>query len=223
MGAVYFGTPSYDKTICVEHECSMVATAMLCAKAGVTVHRDIIGGGCFLDTIRNDLVERFLATDATDMFMIDADVGWDPHIIGRVIAHPQEVVAGLVPKRAIDKATGLAEYDCYHQNALTGGMTEGAGGVVLLESLEAPTAFIRIKRTAFAKLKEPYFKIGSKKEDFGEDIYFCRRWLETGNYIWIDPDVTFTHRGSFAWKGNFADYCVKAGLIVMKEPQKMRA
>ena len=87
----------------------------------------------------------------------------------------------------------------------------------LFQTLEIPTAFLRIKRSAFDKLSKPYFKIGSNPGDFGEDIYFCRRWVETGNYLWIDSDINFTHRGGKAWKGNFYEHCVKTGLLLKQE------
>jgi hypothetical protein len=51
-------------------------------------------------------------------------------------------------------------------------------------------------------------------EDHGEDIYFCRRWCETGEFLWIDSDVTFTHRGSKVWKGNFYEHAKSSGLLI---------
>ncbi len=39
----------------------------------------------------------------------------------------------------------------------------------------------------------------------GEDYFFAERWREMGGEVWVDPDIEFTHRGSKAWKANFAD------------------
>jgi hypothetical protein len=47
----------------------------------------------------------------------------------------------------------------------------------------------------------------------GEDMFFCRQLVAMGEYAWIDSDVTFTHRGSKAWKGNFYEHCVSTGLL----------
>jgi hypothetical protein len=63
----------------------------------------------------------------------------------------------------------------------------------------------------------PWFKTGTRKEDFGEDIYFCRRWCETGEFLWIDSDITFTHRGGKAWRGNFFEHAIQSGLLIQPE------
>lgn len=204
---LFIATPTYDEWVCIEYTASLLETGILLSQGGVGIVHCIAPGNPFLDMSRNGIIDRFLESDATDLLFVDADVGWDAKAVGRVLASPQEVVGGLVPKRDASRE------DLYHQNALTGVLDKDG----LLQSLELPTAFMRIKRSAFDKLKKPYFKIGSNAKDFGEDIYFCRRWLETGNFCWIDTDITFTHRGGKSWKGNFFDYCIKTGMMKVTE------
>src|SRR5690606_27190328 len=36
----------------------------------------------------------------------------------------------------------------------------------------------------------------------GEDVIFCRRVMEAGFDIWVDPDIGFAHCGQFQWRGN---------------------
>jgi len=199
---VFFATPSYDKTVSVDYNRSMVTTAILLTKLGIQFHNNILAGHCYLGMARNALVRQFLDSDATDFFFIDADVGWDAKVIPRILSYEEEIVGGLIPKRDITSDS------CFHQNALTGQIQHG-----LFETFELPTAFMRIKRSVFAKLKEPYFKAEHGPGEYGEDIYFCRRWCELGEKMWIDADITFTHRGSKAWEGNFYDHCVKTGLL----------
>lgn len=205
--SVFIATPTYDDWLAREYTSSLFETGVLLAGAGMAVAHAILPGNPFLDLARNSLVDSFLESGADDLLFIDADVGWDARMVTRVLSYSQEVVGGLVPKR------DASSESTFHQNALTGVMSpEG-----LFQSLELPTAFMRIKRSAFAKLEKPYFKIGSKPEDFGEDIYFCRRWAERGEFCWIDSDITFTHRGGKAWKGNFFDHCVKSGILKQGE------
>jgi hypothetical protein len=199
---VIFGTPTYDKTVSVDHHTSSLDTVYELTKQGVSWGVQIVAGKAFIDLARNEIVDAFLKTDATDLFFIDADVGWDAKVITRFLSYPHGVVAGLVPKRS-------TQSDCdFHQNALTGVMDQG-----LFQSLEAPTAFMRVKRSVFERLRRPYFLTGSSEADFGEDIYFCRRWCELGEFVWIDSDVTFSHRGDRVWKGNFYEHAVKTGLL----------
>lgn len=199
---VFFGTPSYSKALSVDYNQSMVQSAILLTKLGITMHHEVLAGNCFLGMARNHLVKSFLASTATDLIFVDADVGFDPKVIPRILSYSQEIVGGLVPKR------DTGDESSFHQNAITGVAQDG-----LFQSLELPTAFMRIKRSAFDKLKMPYFKAESSEDEFGEDIYFCRRWCELGEFLWIDSDITFTHRGSRAWRGNFYDHAIKTGLL----------
>ncbi len=199
---VFFGTPSYDKTLSVDYTHSMVESSILLTRMGVEIHHHVLAGNCFLGMARNAIVKAFLATAATDLIFVDSDIGWDARVLPRVLNHTELIVAGLVPKR--DTTTD----SCYHQNALTGVIQNG-----LFQAFEAPTAFMRIKREVFGKLSEPYFRAESSPEDYGEDIYFCRKWCALGEFLWIDADINFSHRGSKVWKGNFYEHAVATGLL----------
>lgn len=200
--SVFIATPTYDEWLAKEHCTSLFETGILLSQAGYSVSYAVLSGNPFLDLARNELVEKFLASDADDLLFIDADVGWDAKAVTRVLSHKQEIVGGLVPKR--DQTNDSS----FHQNALTGVM-QGC----LMEAKEIPTAFLKINRAVFEKLERPYFKIGDNAKDFGEDIYFCRKAVKAGFSMWIDSDISFSHRGGKAWKGNFFDHCVKSGLL----------
>jgi hypothetical protein len=209
----FIATPTYDEWVCMEYCASLCSTATRLSQAGIGMYYAVAPGNPFLDIARNDLVEKFLATGAEDLLFIDADVGWDSQIVTRILSYPQEVVGGLVPKRDAKSDS------VFHQNAITGVMSQEG----LFQSLELPTAFMRIKRSAFAKLEKPYFKTGSNAKDFGEDIYFCRRWCETGDFCWIDSDINFSHRGGKAWKGNFFEHCIKSGALIQPSSTSLAA
>lgn len=177
------------------------------SQQGIGVYHGVAAGNPFLDLARNALVEKFLATDATDLLFIDADVGWDAKAVSRVLSYDEEVVGGLVPKRDANSDSS------FHQNAITGIMSKDG----LFQCKEIPTAFLKISRSAFEKIEKPYFKIGSNDKDFGEDIYFCRKWVASGNHMWIDSDISFSHRGGRTWKGNFYDHAIKSGLLIKTE------
>jgi len=167
-------------------------------------------------------VDYFLKSDCTDLFFIDADQGWDPAAVPRVLSYSEEIVGGLPPKKC--------DPPSFHSNALTGVIQNG-----LFQSLECGTGFLRIKRSVFAKIDKaypelktcnplhseiPYFQTGFRhgeiiphKGFIGEDMFFCRLWMGMGEFVWIDSDITFTHRGSKAWKGNFFEHAKSIGLL----------
>lgn len=199
----------------MEYASALFESAAYLSQAGIEMSHAIAPGNPFLDVARNQLCATFLASDATDLLFVDADVGWNAKALTRVLSWPQEIVGGLVPKRDATRE------DSFHMNALTGKMSSEG----LFEAIEIPTAFLRIKRSALERLQavglgtdeRPFFKIGSRKEDFGEDIYFCRRWVETGQKLWVDSDLTFTHRGGKVWRGNFFEHAIKSGILVQPD------
>lgn len=215
---VFLATPSYSGQMCCEYQHSLVATLQELFNQNIRVRHHVKSGNPFIDRARNELVTAFLQSEATDLLFVDDDVGWDARAVTRVISYGQEIVAGLVPKR------DLTNESCFHQNALTGYMQDG-----LFQAVEAPTAFMRIKRSAFEVLDEaypqyrtadsastdiPYFQSGIYNGGFvGEDIFFCRQWCALGRHVWIDSDISFTHRGSKVWRGNFYDHAVSTGLL----------
>lgn len=202
---------------------SLMGSVRALTLQGVAVQLRCIAGNQFIDLARNSCVHYFLhETTATDLLFIDSDQGWDPSVIPRVLSYRQEIVGGLPPKKC--------DPPSFHSNALTGVIEDG-----LFQSLECGTGFLRIRRSVFAKidkhypelkncdptLKEiPYFQTGFRnnyivphKGFLGEDMFFCRLWMGMGEYIWIDSDIDFTHRGSKAWTGNFYEHCVSTGLL----------
>lgn len=237
MIRVMFATPTYDYQFSVEYVSSIMASSIYLTHKGIDARAKFIGGLCFIDIARNDLVRHFLATDCTDLFFVDADVGFDYKAVERFLYHKPLVVAGLVPKKYSKED---ADKPPFHDNAMTGKMEDG-----LLESYEAPTAFMRIKREVFEILDAayphyreygtmgrgtPYFQTGYMKDPdtgkisfMGEDIFFCRQWCKVGERLWIDPDIQFSHRGSHAWKGNHLEYCLEVGKLTRLEQTSQAA
>ena len=214
---VMIGTPTFEKSVSVDYHSSMLASVVELGKHGIGWCSQIEAGLQFIDVARNRIVAAFLASDCTDLLFIDADQGWDAKVLPRILAYEEDVVCALPPKKC--------DPPSFHSNALTGIISPSG----LFQSLEVGTGFMRIKRQAFEKLdahypelkgsdsanqETPYFQSGIKDGGFlGEDIFFCRKWTAMGEYLWVDADVTFTHRGSKAWKGNFYDHCVQSGLL----------
>lgn len=218
---VMIGTPSYDGNFCSQYVLSLAGTMGELASQGIAATMALACGNPFVDLARNDIVAQFLNSDCTDLLFVDADVGWEASKVTRVLADSHLVVAGLVPKRNRDKE------DEFHSNAITGVIENG-----MFQCFEAPTAFMRIKREAFEILlnanadlkmqldagrKPMFFHSGTSQKDWGEDIYFCRKWVATGNHLWIDSDITFTHYGHKTWKGNFYEHALKSGMLIQQE------
>src|ERR1700749_2707232 len=128
---VMSATPSYDYRYEIDFVTSMTATAIHLTHLGIDMRGKHVGGCCFIDLARNDLVRHFLATDCTHIFFVDADVGFDYKVIPRFLESKQFITAGLVPKKWDPQADN--DKPPFHDNAMTGVMVDG-----LMESYEAP-------------------------------------------------------------------------------------
>jgi len=208
--------------VSMEHHGSVVSAAKMLQSMNIDSMIGTLAGSCFVDKARNQLVETFLATDCTDLFFIDADIGFDVNCIPRFMTSPHEILVGIPPKRKPEVE--------FHIGRPTNGFKDGA-----FECKEAPTAFMRLKRSVFEKLdaaypelhhaykpgvKEPvpYFQCGIKDGEFlGEDIFFCRLWAALGHSIWIDANVDFVHRGSHPFKGNCLTHLVNTKQVVLSK------
>jgi hypothetical protein len=220
--AVLFGTPTFEKSVSCEFHNSLFDSYTECLKNGITIGHLLVAGNQFIDVARNRIVHEFLTSPVgfTDLIMVDADQGWDAKVIPRIVNYSQGVVAALPPKK-LDEPT-------FHDNAIRPVSEDG-----LFQCLEAGTGFMRIKREVFARMDKnypelaqmvdakdgwphtPYFQRGTTKYGgfLGEDIFFCRQLISMGEFIWIDMDVNFTHRGSKVWEGNFYEYAVRSGKL----------
>jgi len=223
--SVFFAVPAYDCMVSVEHLGSMTNAAVILAAGGHESRVGTLAGCAFVDRARNKLVSTFLESECTDLFFVDADIGFDPLVIPRFMEYPHEIVVGIPPKRKpevefhIGHATNVFKDGCF-------------------ECKEAPTAFMRIRRSVFEKIDAaypelkasykadadpkdnptPYFQCGIVGGEFlGEDIFFCRLWNKLGESIWIDANVDFVHRGSHPFKGNCLEHLVVTKQVVLKE------
>lgn len=221
--SVFFATPTYDCTVTAEHHGSIVNACKMLAAGDIDSQVGTISGCCFVDRARNQLVETFLKSGCTDLWFVDADIGFDSMVIPRFMESDFDILVGIPPKRKYPVE--------YHIGHATNAFDKGA-----FECKEAPTAFMRIKRRVFDILDEaypelkhafkegisdptPYFQCGIVNKEFlGEDIFFCRLWSALGRSVWIDANVDFTHRGSHPFKGNCLTHLIETQQVIIKEP-----
>lgn len=169
---------------------------------------DAVGGCCYVDFARNQLVARFLRGRATDLIFIDADVGFDPDALVRLCKATRPLVAGIYPKK-VDPPEWPVALDASHVWADADG---------LVECSMVPTGFMRIHRSVFRALKVPHYVApgieGSVGAYFqcvvrqgvylGEDVEFCRRYREAGGKVHAFVDMDLRHVGhDRTFRGNW--------------------
>jgi choline kinase len=200
----------------------LITQALLNAK-GIELEVNIISGCAVLPVARNTLVAMFMQDpEATDLFFIDSDVGFDATAVLKLLKCPAKIVAGVYPLKQDNPGYPV-------QIKTIDGVPIGKEGLVEADYL--PTGFMRIKRevieamykaypelkhrnsfvkTVNAEVDEMYdlFNMGlSDDEEWRtEDYAFCHRWTKIGGQLWVYPDIDFTHTGNKAFKGNYLGY-----------------
>ncbi len=163
---------------------------------------------------RNALVKSFLdATAATHLMFIDADIGFEPEAVNRLLAFDEDVVAGMYPVKVVDwsKMSGAVRPGMTDQELresglhfvgvpCTGSEREERGGFVT--GTYAGTGFMMIKRSAIERLIAAYPETRYRamqtypapKEDGTPfyNLFDCMIDPATGTYL--SEDFTFCHR-----------------------------
>jgi len=157
----------------------------------------------------------FFEPKSTHLMFVDADIGFEPEEIFKLIIADRDVVGGLYPKKALPIS--------YVVNKVPGAQKEGN----LVEVANLGTGFMMIKRHVLEQMiaKHPElhyvdsigldpkydpFKYAlfdteidnDSKEYLSEDYTFCKRWRAMGGKIWADLTINLNHIGYFTFRGD---------------------
>lgn len=213
---VRFATPCLTHHVAAEFCLAALGTERLLTKAGIDHDWYQRPGDPFIGKVRSDMVGDFLESADTDLFFLDDDVSWEPEKALKFILSDVDVLAGVYPQRQDE-----LNWPCVLE-ANDGALVERDG---LVKALAAPTGFMRIKRRVLEKLwplAPPYrtqeadgterhrravFHCGPTEDGrwWGEDYVFCNAVNANGFEVWIDPSVSFWHRGTKRWGGRMAE------------------
>jgi hypothetical protein len=124
---VVFAVPSYTKAPCIEFTMAALSTQSLLLSSGInmvmlrppdadlkpedmrlegsyTTAWRFRGGDPYVHKCRNVLASEFLRDhqDADSLFFLDDDVGWQPEAVLRALKRPEDIIAGIYPKKQDD-------------------------------------------------------------------------------------------------------------------------
>jgi hypothetical protein len=204
---IYMATPSMSGDLWSGYVRSWLATMILFANNNLSVEHDVLCGCSNVAVARCLLAQNFLDSDCHTMLCIDADLGWKSEEALRLVQSPHEVVCGVYPAK-VEYEKWPADWKPGQTRLLEAGM-----GI--------PGGFVKIKRSALEKMAKQFPELLCTYNDgrpingffldgifegqlMSEDYAFCQRWKQCGEKAFIDPDMTFEHRGMKTWSGNLA-------------------
>lgn len=219
-----FGPPVTDIKICLatttygdpdaSYTFSIQASREALHKKGYETAYYLLQGNCHVDDARNDIVQRFLASDCTDLVFLDADVSWQPEDLVRLCGHRRDIVGGIYPYR-----TELGQ-ERIPARMKAGEMVDD-DGLVEVEGL--PTGFMKLSRNCVEKVcKESKSYVHEGKVYYlaferalidgtrwGGDLHFCNKWRSMGGRVFADYEMVLGHAARSIISGSLATYVRK--------------
>ena len=162
---IYVATPCYGCILNVNYLQSLLGLQAACLRRGISCYVDFIGNESLVQRARNILAARFLqSADAnTHLVFIDADIGFDPDLVFRLLDLDRDVVTGIYPKKFIDWP-GVRRSIDVGLDPRSGGLDFniniiGQNAAVengFIEVLDSATGFMMISKSALRKMVARY-------------------------------------------------------------------
>ena len=214
---LHFCIPCYGGQINEGCFISMLKYMATAQRLGLNFTIDTMVNESLVTRARNSLVAKMLhfQPKSTHLMFIDADIGFEPEEIFKLILADKDVAGGLYPKKALPIS--------YVVNKVPDAEKNGN----LVEVMNLGTGFMLIKREVLEKMIEANpqlhyidaigldpkyapFKYALfdtaidpvTTEYLSEDYLFCKRWREMGGKIWADLSITLNHVGYHTFRGD---------------------
>lgn len=232
---ILIGTPVYDEQVLVPYHISVMnLVARFRDERPDVVFDSALVSGALVGRTRSVLASRVLADPRySHLLFIDADMGFGPGLVSKMLALGEPVVGALSPARANDyarlQATARPDLDpqawrfaahAYIPAEVHIDRPQRSGFV---QAPYAGTGILLIRRDALERLRDAHPELlapsgayeanmGHTGEVFhafaetledGEDAAFCERWKGVGGEIWVCTNETITHVGRERFVGNY--------------------
>jgi predicted O-methyltransferase YrrM len=209
-GSVCLATTSYASPD-ASYTFAIQKTRQALSDVGISTRYMLLEGNCHVDDARNTIVQKFLATDCTDLVFLDADVSWEPeNLIDLLWCNELGIIGGVYPFRRQNKQMDLPIR-----------MMEGAkpeNGLLEVEGL--PTGFMRIPRYVLETLTKdaPTYQHNGDTVPivfqrtlehgtrWGGDLNFCNKWRDTGGKVYAVYEMKLGHAAKVIFSGSVATF-----------------
>lgn len=153
---------------------SLLALKPACAARGVGLALDLGGGDALIGRARAGMLARFLVSSATHLLFVDADVGFAPEAVFRLLDSGRDVVGGVYPRKGLDLAAlqeAVAAGDPAPMRRavrpevepLAAGDAPADGGLIAAASVG--TGFLMVSRQAAMRMTQGYPHLRARMGD----------------------------------------------------------
>lgn len=203
-------SPTFNGQHCSQFVTSIVGAVKDLSSHGISTLYTPLVGVHWVDFARDVLAHLFLQSDCTHMIQIDADLGFDPLAVRKLLGHDKDIIGGAyrVKTDAVNSFTVKDNsYVCEGLHKVQG----LAGGFMMvkrevIEHLSKDLPNYSISTLDYGALEvAPLFTREIKDHSYvGEDYAFCNRATKAGYDLWLEPNIDFEHVGTKSYKGNYS-------------------
>ena len=176
---IFIATPCYGGQLTMAYVKSVLDFQAEAAKRGIRTSFRFVANEALIVRARNELTWAFLQSDATHLLFIDADIGFVPEQVFRLLAFDADVTAAAYPLKKIDwekvrraaqsgrpdlEGAGL-DYVLYPETK--GAMTARNDFVRVRHT---GTGFLMIRRAALVKMCAAYPQLRYKPARYEADL-----------------------------------------------------
>lgn len=210
---IYLATPCYGGMLNLLFMRSVLDLQAACQARDIGLHVELMGGEALITRGRSRLAAQFLAHGrATHLFFCDADIGFRPEDVLRLLKADKEVVGGVYPLKHVnwEKARAAAKAGVQDLQAAaigyvvrflpspTNSIDVGDDGFAQVAYVG--TGFLMLKRTAVQKVVDAHPELTALMGDMGPDGMAAKSVMifetliepETGQYL--SEDYAFCRR-----------------------------
>lgn len=100
--SVLIGTPCYGGNATINYMKSLNATRIVMQEIGITMQEHFISAESLIPRGRNGIAASFHESGFTHLLFIDADIGWEPIAVIRLLLARRELISGVYPLKMYD-------------------------------------------------------------------------------------------------------------------------
>jgi hypothetical protein len=159
------GTPCYGRQVTDLYAGSLIKLTLACQQRGIRLQVQMTGSDALITRARQNIVAHFLHIEAaTHLLFIDADIGFDPDQVFRLLDFGTPMAAAVYPIKRIDwekiAAAVQAGRAPLHSAALSYMIEFPSGSIEVRDGFAkvsfAGTGFLMIQRQALLAMIEHY-------------------------------------------------------------------
>jgi hypothetical protein len=213
MRSVMILTPAYGGIVTAGFHRSILTSTIELLAEGIALESEILENQSLLPLARNTLLNEAYKRKPDDIIWIDTDMVWEPDTLRKLLKHDVDVVGSACRKKIPDNVQ--FNFQLFKDKSFE---PDEKG---LIEVRRLGTGFLRMSRKAYTHLWENdkkyevqgvmgsnVFEIGiwQGRELLSEDFIVCEKLIQHGFKIFMDPELTVGHIGTFNYWADAKDF-----------------